>query len=326
MAPCGPTRVCCLCLVQYKHSVSNLSPAALVAFVRTVELGSFAAAARSLDVSAPAIGQQVARLERWYSTRLLERSTRRMSLTPEGRVLFERARALVGELDQLGALFEEQGQTLRGQVRVSAPIGIARRHVTPIVQRFLALHPGVTVSLDASDAVRELGGESFDVALRVLPPVDSSVIAVRIARLEAVTVAAPSYLARRGTPKHPRDLSAHDVVVYRNPGSGRLAPLWFRLGGRTVASTLAGRFSLNDVDVACAAVELGMGIGQPPGPYVAEAIEAGRLVPLLVSHRATPWTLYLCHAGGRTLPRRVRAFVELAREELRRQRWTLNDG
>lgn len=280
-----------------------------------MELGSFRRAAQQLGVSAAAVGQQIRRLEELFGARLLHRTTRRMSITAEGRVLFDRARPLVVELSELGRLFDERDGAVRGHLRVSAPTGIARQHVAPLVARFLRAHPDVTVSLDASDELREVGGDA-DVAFRVLRPSDSTVVAARLSRLEAVTVASPEYLRRRGTPKRPRDLGAHDVVAYRHPSTGRIAPLSFRTAGREASHAPVGRLIVTDVEAACAAAEAGAGIAQPPSAYVLDALAAGRLVSVLDAHRASPWTLYVCHAGGRAIPRRVRAFVDLARSEL----------
>jgi len=155
---------------------------------------------------------------------------------------------------------------------------------------------------------------------RVLRPTDSAVVAVRLGRLEATTVASPAYLRAHGAPTHPRDLVRHDLVVYRHPQSDRVAPFHFRIGGRDVAVSHASRLVVNDVDTGCRAAEAGAGIAQPPSAYVVDALQAGRLTAILDPFRAFPWTLYLCHAGARDLPRRVRAFVDHARSTFPRDR------
>lgn len=287
----------------------SVSPGALLAFARAADLGSFAAAARQLDMSPAAVGQAVQRLERAFGVKLLNRTTRRMNLTPDGRLLRERCSGLLAELDAVARAFDESRGLVAGPLRVSAPAGLARRYVLPLVARFVAEHPGVEVSLDCSDAVRDFADDPVDVAFRILRPTDSSVIARRLARLDAVTVASPEYLRRHGTPAHPREIADRPCVLYRHPATGVLAPLVFRVRGREVAFTPPAVLTLNDVDTACEAVALGLGVGQPPAHYVAPLLASGRVVQILSRFVTAPWTLYLCYASARHVPQRVRAFV-----------------
>jgi LysR family transcriptional regulator, regulator for bpeEF and oprC len=295
----------------------------LLAFLRAAEQGSFAAAARHLDVSAAAVGQAVQRLERHYGVRLLNRTTRRMSLTGDGRVLAERCRGLLAELEEIGRAFDERRRVVSGPLRVTSPAGFGRRHVVPLLARFKARHPAVQLELDLSDAVRDFAASPIDVAFRILRPIDGSVVARPLSRLQAVTVASPDYLERRGAPRSPSDLSRHDCLAYRHPATGNRVPMVFRMGGRDVPVPTPASMVLNDVDAGCEAAALGLGIAQPPSDYVAPYIAAGRLVPVLARFRATPWTLYLCYPGARQLPFRVRAFIDFARAELGRDRFSL---
>jgi DNA-binding transcriptional LysR family regulator len=299
------------------------SPAALIAFVRSAEFGSFAAAARHLDVSAAAVGQTVRRLEEAFGVKLFSRTTRKTTLTPEGRRLFERSRALIGELDEIARVFEESRGVVAGPLRISAPLGFGRRHVMPLVARFITTHPAVEVTLDTSDTVRDFADDQVDVAFRILRPVDSAVVARRIARLHAVTLASPEYLRRHGAPRHPRELAGHACVVYRHPATGVLAPLSFRVRGRDLTVTPRASVVVNDVDTACVAAVLGLGLVQPPSDYAAPYVREGKLRSVLDRFRTAPFTLYLCYAGARRLPLRVRTFVEFARNELAKERFTL---
>lgn len=298
-------------------------PSALAAFARTAELGSFAAAARHLDLSAAAVGQAVSRLEEAFGVTLFNRTTRRMSLTADGRLLLARSRDLLDGLQELAHLFDEARGVVAGPLRISAPLGLGRRRVVALIAEFVAAHPAVDVTLDCSDAVRDFAGDPVDVAFRILRPSDSTVVARRLSRLSAITVAAPDYLARRGTPRRPAELARHDCIAYRHPATGALEPMTFRSGGRDETLTPRARFVVNDVEAACEAAALGLGVAQPPSDYVAPYLRARRLVRLLARQTATPWTLWLCHAGGRRLPHRVRAFVELARARLGRDRLLL---
>jgi LysR family transcriptional regulator, regulator for bpeEF and oprC len=299
------------------------TPAALSAFVKAAQLGSFAAAGRHLQMSPAAVGQAVARLEAGFGVKLLNRTTRRMSLTADGRLLLERGTQLVGELDELARLFDARRGVVAGPLRVSAPLGLARRHVMPLLARFVERHPGVEASLDCSDAVRDFVDDPIDVGFRILRPTDSTLIARRIARMPALTLASSDYLRRNGTPRHPDELGrAHRVVAYRHPGSGALAPLRFRVRGRDVTLAPPPALVVNDVETGCEAAALGLGVVQPPAYYVTDALASGALVPILERHAPAPWTLFICYPGARHLPHRVRAFVDFARAELGRERWT----
>jgi DNA-binding transcriptional LysR family regulator len=299
------------------------SPQALLAFVRAAELGSFAAAAQHLDMSSAAVGQAVQRLERHYGVRLLHRTTRRMTLTHDGRALATRCRSLLDELDEIGRAFDESRRQVAGPLRISAPVGFGRRHVLPLVAQFMAAHPQAQVTLDLTDAMRDFSREPVDVAFRVLRPTDSSIIARPISRLQAVTVASREYLRRHGTPAHPRDIEEHACLAYRHPTTGNLAPFVFRVGGRDVAWAPRPAMIVNDVEAGCEAAALGLGIAQPPSDYAAPFLLARRLVPILSRFRATPWTLYVCYPDAKHVPFRVRAFVEFARLQLGRDRFAL---
>jgi DNA-binding transcriptional LysR family regulator len=311
--------------IDSKEILLNRAPSsgALVAFVRAAELGSFAAAARHLDMTAAAVGQAVARLEESFGVELISRTTRRMSLTADGRLLYARSRSLIGELDELGRVFDERRGTIAGPLRVSAPLGFGRRHVVGLLARFMARHPGIVATLDCSDTVRNLADDGVDVAFRIWRPTDSSIVARRISRLQAITVASPDYLRRHGTPASPRQLEGHACIAYRHPATGALEPMTFRVGGRDETLAPPARFVVNDVEAACEAAALGLGLAQPPSDYVAPFLAAKRLVRVLADHTAAPWTLYLCYRSKR-LPRRVRAFVELARAELGSDRFVLS--
>ncbi len=263
-------------------------------------------------MSPAAVGQAVARLETGFGVKLLQRTTRKMSLTAEGKLLLERSRAVVSELDEIEHVFDESRGAVSGTLRISAPAGLARRYVLPLVAKFREDHPAVEISIDCSDAVRDFAGDPVDVAFRILRPSDSSVIARRLSRLHAVTVASPDYLRRHGTPKHPRDLERHACIAYRHPTTGVVAPLIFRVGGREVAIAPKPVLTMNDIDAACTGAVLGVGIGQPPAYYVASYLASGRLVHVLQRYDTTPWTLYLCYPSSKHLPQRVRAFVDFA--------------
>ncbi|WKA26788.1 LysR family transcriptional regulator [Bradyrhizobium roseum] len=290
---------------------------ALLAFARTVEHGSFAAAARTMNQSPAALGQNVARLEDFLGVRLLNRTTRTMSLTPEGRMLIERARGPLNEIEEISRIFEERRGKVSGPLRVSAPVGVARHQLVPLIARFAALHPAVHIELDASDEVRDFAEGAIDVSLRILRPQDSSVIARPITTLQALTLASPAYLKAAGVPAEPRDLIQHRCIGYRYSGTGRIADLHFRAGGKDVTMAFQPTLIVNDVEAACELAASGLGIVQPPSNYAAHYLKSQQLVQVLSRFAATPWRVYLCYPNRSKLPLRVRAFIEFARDHLK---------
>lgn len=291
---------------------------ALLAFAETVERGGFAAASNVLKISPAAVGQSVKRLENHFGVKLLNRTTRRMSLTPDGRRLMDRSKGLLADLEEIDRLFEESRGIATGPLRVSAPLGVTRRQLMPLLAAFSAAHPGVVLEVDATDQLRDFASGAIDVGFRVLRPQDSSIIARPIADLQALTLASRAYLERHGTPRHPRDLQHHRCIAYRFLGTGRLADHHFRIGGRSVATPFDHALVVNDIEVGCEAAALGLGIIQPPSNYARHYVDDGRLVPLLSRYVATPWTLYLCYPDRKNLPLRVRAFIDFAMGHLRK--------
>ncbi len=290
---------------------------ALLAFARVVEHGSFAAAARTMNLSPAAIGQSVARLEDFLGVRLLNRTTRTMSLTPEGRMLIERARGPLSEIDEISRIFEERRGTVSGPLRISAPVGVARHQLVPLIANFSALHPAVQVELDATDEVRDFAEGSIDVSIRIQRPSDSSIIARPIADLQALTLASPQYLKTAGVPTEPRELAQHRCIGYRYPSTGRIADLHFRAGGKDLTLPVQPWLVVNDVEAACELAASGLGIVQPPGNYAADHLANRRLSPILSRFVATPWRVYLCYPNRSKLPLRVRAFIDYARDHLK---------
>lgn len=296
----------------------TLGPAILT-FTKTVEHGGFAPAARALGLSPAAVGQSLRRLEDHFGVKLLNRTTRRMSLTPDGRRLIDRSGTLLAEIDEIGRIFEESRGIVSGPLRVSVPLGVARHQLMPLFADFALAHPAVHLEIDATDQIRDFAEGAIDVGFRILLPNDSTLIARPIAQIQAVTVASPVYLEKHGTPAHPRDLARHRCIGYRFPGSGRLAEQHFRIAGKTVSQHFTPSLTINDIEVGCEAAARGLGIVQPPSNYLGPYIGDGRLVPLLSKFTATPWTLYLCYPDRDKLPLRVRRFIDFALQRLKRE-------
>ena len=283
---------------------------AMRVFATVASSGGFAAAARLLGSSPPAVTRAIAALEKRLGTRLLHRTTRVVRLTDAGEHFLADCRRLLAEVDDAEAAAAGVHGDLRGSIAVTAPTMFGRLHVAPLVLDFLARHPGVEVRTLFVDRVVNLVPEGVDVAVRIGRLPDSSLTAVRVGTVRRVVCAAPSYLAARGTPSDPTDLVSHDVVSL-----SRLTPSteWTFTGaaGRTSVA-VAPRFTTNLPDVAIDAVRAGHGLATLLSYMVAADLESGRLVAVLRAWEPPPLPIHVVHGAGRRTSARVRAFVDHA--------------
>jgi DNA-binding transcriptional LysR family regulator len=282
----------------------------LAVFVAIIDAGSLAAAARRLRRSPPAVSRALAGLEERLGTRLVERTTRSLAPTEAGRVLADRARGLLADFEEAMQAGAEQGSSLGGTLRISAPQVFGRMHVMPLVSSFVDAHPELRAELVLSDRYLDLLEEGLDVALRIGQLADSGLVARRVGQVRRVVVAAPSYLAERGAPHDPRDLASHGIVFT----SGRGTPVeWrFRQRGREQSVRLAPRLIVNQVDAALSAARDGRGIASALSYQVAADLAAGRLVRLLKEFEGPPLPVQLVVSSARHMPARVRAFLDHA--------------
>ncbi|MFZ4757813.1 MAG: LysR family transcriptional regulator [Burkholderiaceae bacterium] len=292
----------------------------IASFVAVARTGSFTAAARSEGISAVAVGKNVSTLERHLGVRLVQRSTRRIALTPEGAAFHLRCAGPLRELEAAQSQAQESAQVLSGLLKVTCVSPIATGFLLPLLRDFRALHPGVRVTLNLDDAVNDLIEQGYDVAVRVGPLPDSSLVVRPIAALPFVLCASPGYLASHGAPATLDALAEHDCVRIHRPG--RQAPFpWFVAGlDRAVAQRLVGGVAVSDLEGSLAAAEHGLGIACLPLVLALEAIRAGRLHVLLPAHVDASLSLCLHYPSRRNLPARTRAFVDFVFERLRGQR------
>ena len=284
----------------------------LTVLVAVLEAGSLAAASRRLRRSPPSVTRALAALEDRVGARLVERTTRRLTATEAGRTLAGQARAvLAGYAD---AVRDANEAPLRGTVRVTAPVVFGRRHVTPQAIAFLDAHPAVAVDLVLADRNLDLIEEGLDVAVRIGPLADSSLVARRVGEVRRVLVASPAYLATRGTPRTPGDLARHDAIF----SSGRPMPVeWrFKEGARGRVVRLAPRLLVNEVEAALVGARLGRGIAMALSYQVADDLAAGLLLRLLPDYEPPPLPVQLVIPGGRHMAPRVRAFLDHATRHL----------
>lgn len=287
---------------------------AMEVFVRIAEAGSLTAAADALGLSPPAVVRTLAALERELGVRLLNRTTRRSSLSDEGREYYERCRRVLADVEAAEASLQSRRTEPRGRLRITAPVMFGRLRVAPVVTEFLARHAGVEVDLLLLDRVVDLVEDGIDVAFRIAHLPDSSLVAVSVGQTRRVVCASPDYLRRAGTPKTPAELSAHRCIVF-----GGLTPgnEWSFAGKPSARLPVHPVLRTNQGDVAIAAVEQGLGCGQFLGYQVEPSIAAKRLKRILVPYEAPPVPIQAVYPHARHLSANVRAFVDLAQARLR---------
>lgn len=284
---------------------------AMRAFVRVVEAGTFSRAADLLDMPKPTVTKQIQQLEAHLRAKLLNRTTRRVTVTMDGAAYYERALRLLGELDELDASMTLAQARPSGRLRVDCSSALAISVIIPALHEFHARYPDIQLDLGLSDRAADLIGENLDCAVRAGEIADQGLIARRIGDMQLITCASPDYLERFGTPRHPRDLEdGHRVVAYRPALGGRILPLIYQ--NRTEMIEIAGRYiiSLNDGTGYLAAGLAGHGIMQLPSFMAREPIAEGRLVPLLLDWCTAPKPLHIVYPPNRHLSNKVRVFVD----------------
>ena len=287
-------------------------------FLRAIETGSFSAAGRMLRLSPSVVSYRIQLLEDTLGARLLTRTTRNMRLTEAGEVFLEHCREIVEAVERAEAsVAESGGVATRGVLRITAPLGLGRSVVAPMVTRYRAAQPQTEVRLRLSDHILDIVREGVDLAIRLARMEDSSFTLRKIADVERVLCAAPAYLARRGSPKAPRELSEHDCLLLRFPGSQQYR--WtLEFQGESVSAPIQGPVDADDGEVLTQWALDGLGIVLKPLYEVAPYLADGRLVEVLPEARPQAVTLGVLYPTRRMLPPRVKTFIEMAVEELRR--------
>ncbi|QXI26014.1 LysR family transcriptional regulator [Pseudomonas vanderleydeniana] len=284
-------------------------------FCQVMDSGSFTSAADQLGLSKQFVSRRLMQLEERLGVRLLNRSTRRLDVTPLGQSYYESALRLLAEVEQVEQGIAGQTAEPRGTIRLSAPLSFALAHLGCLLPPFLQRYGEVSVEVDLSDRPVDLLGEGYDLALRIGTLEDSTLIARRIASIDRVYCASPEYLAERGTPHKPDDLHFHDCLPY---GHGRQVQWRFTGPGKPVVVNVTGRMRVNNGDLLRDAAIAGMGITYLPLFIVGSALEEGRLVPVLNDLRPEPLVLSAVYPQHRQASRPVQAFIEFLRERLDR--------
>lgn len=287
---------------------------AIRVFARVVESGSFTKAADSLRMPKATVTKLVQSLEAHLRVKLLQRTTRRVTVTSDGAAYYERTARLLGELEDIEASLAHAQANPRGRLRVDVGASLARVLIIPALPAFLARYPEIQVDLGVSDRRVDLIGENVDCVIRGGPLGDSSLIARRVSGLTWCTVAAPEYLARHGTPQHPRDIEdGHVVVSYFSSQSGRVLPFSFRdRSGREPDYEIEGRrvVGVNDSNAHVAAALAGLGIIQTPCFSVRAHIQRGELVQILDAWDRDPLAIHVLYPPNRHLSIKLRVFLD----------------
>ena len=285
-------------------------------FAQVVEARSFVAAADKLGMSKSLVSRHVSALEASLAVKLLNRSTRRLSLTEAGALFYEHCARIVQEAELAERHLSETQAEPAGLVKVTATPAFAVRHVLPALSDFYRQHPKIRVQLSCNNRLIELGEAGFDLGIRVSSNPEPDLVARKLASNRAVLCATPAYLKKHGTPRQIEDLRKHECVLF-----APLTPrgVWtFRRDKNKVSVPVTGSFETDDMDAVCAAVIAGMGIGILPVYMVNDALQQGQLVPLLRTYQVVPESaIYLVYLPNRTMSSRVRALVDFFVERFR---------
>ncbi len=289
-------------------------------FVRVVEAGTFTRAADSLNLPKATVTKHVQALEERLRVKLLNRTTRRVTVTPDGAAYYDRTVRLLTDLDDIEASMTNARANPRGRLRIDVGTSVAQLLIIPHLAEFHARYPDIQVDLGVSDRTVDLIGDNVDCVIRGGELSDQSLVARRIGNLEFVTVAAPDYLRRKGTPTHPLEIEEkHASVIYFSPQSGRHYPLEFRRGDESIDITGPYQLSVNESNAYVTSIVAGLGIGQITSWQAQRHFDSGALVRLLPDWTQPLLPVYVVYPPNRHLSAKVRAFVDWAAELFQRE-------
>lgn len=277
-------------------------------FVAVVDAGSFVKAADALEVSKAAVSRYVAELESRLGVRLLHRTTRKLSLTPEGEVFNARCRELLGGLDEAESEVSSHSGEAGGLLRINAPFSFGLLHLAPLWPAFMAQHPKVTLDVTLADRVVDLVEEGFDMAVRIGRLPASSLVSRPLTSTRLVLCASPDYLRQRGTPSHPSELASHDVLTYSLFSMGEQWEFTGPEGATSVKVT--PRLRTNSGDTCRAAALRHLGIVLQPSFLVGADLQAGRLVEVMPAWRSIELGVYAVYPSRKFVSPKVRVMIE----------------
>jgi len=298
---------------------------AITAFVKVVEAGSFAGAAERLAVSVSSVSRLVADLEARLGTRLLNRTTRRLSLTEAGRTFHEHGVQLLADLDEAEASASAEAIVPRGTLRVTCGTSFGNAHLASAVAAFMARYPQVRFDVELADRMSDLVDEGFDAAVRIGGSPVSNLVARRIGTTALVCCAAPSYLALHGTPRVPADLAQHQCLLYQYAAQ-RDVWAFADAQGEVTRVRVSGPLVANNGSFLAALARDGAGIACEPDFVVGADVRAGRLVPVLHPFRPASAPIHVVYPSRRHLSAKVRVFAQFLAERFAVAEWTLDSA
>lgn len=280
-----------------------------------VDAGSLSAAGRRLRMPLATVSRKISALEKHLGTRLLNRSTRRLSLTDSGRSFVAACRRILDDIAEVERSASGEYSAPKGELSLSAPVVFGRLHVLPIAADFLRMHPEINIRLALTDRVVDLQEDRVDVALRIGELPDSRMVATKVGSVRRVVCGSPAYFSRHGTPRRPRDLADHDCITFSGLTSSD--PWRFKTGKSNMPVAIRSRLVVNTAEAAIDAAISGIGVTRVLSYQVANAVRAGKLAVVLRGFESAPAPVSLVHAGQPLLPLKLRAFLDHARPLLR---------
>jgi DNA-binding transcriptional LysR family regulator len=285
---------------------------AMQVFVAVADLQGFAPAARKLGMSPSGVTRLIAALEDRLGARLLQRTTRSVTLTDVGARYLERARRILADVEEAEGSAQVERTRPSGRLVVSAPVGFGRLHVSPVMSAYLTRFPEVSGELRLSDRMINLVEDGVDLAIRIGHLADSSLVARHVGEMRRIVVASSAYLERRGEPKTPNAIASHETIQF---GAMTASPEWrFVEAGREIRVACTPRFATNSADAAIQYAEHGGGLTRVLAYQAAEAIKAGRLKVVLAKFEQPPLPIHIVYPTSRLLSAKVRAFIDVVTE------------
>ena len=280
----------------------------LEAFVAVVDFHGFGNAGEKLGIAKSMVSRRVSELERRLGVQLLQRTTRRQSLTEVGREFHQRALQILADLNEAEQVVADTQCRVAGKIRLALPLGLGTSQLAEPISQFMEENPEIEIEIDLNDRQIDLIEENIDLAIRVGDLEDSSLIARKLASVHFAICASPAYLARFGEPQHPTELSAHEVLVYSNVAVGRQ---WFyQQDGKRVSPRMKYRLSANNGEFLAAVAKRGQGIVSGPLALLQDLIECGDLVQILTGFSRQVTGMYAVYPPGRLVSQRVRVFSD----------------
>jgi len=289
-------------------------------FAKVAETGSFARAAADLNLSQPTVSKAITRLEGRLRTTLFHRTSRKMSLTASGQASLERAARILSEGEAVEAEVTEQSKTLRGNIRIAAPMSFGVLHLGPALPLFMQQHPDVTLDVHFSDEVIDVVDQGYDLALRISNLPDSSLLARRLCSVRILLVGAPSYFEQHGHPQHPRDLAEHRALRYANTRAGEAWRFRHKKKGE-FAQVVPSSLKVNNAEGLVPALRAGLGLALQPEFLAWDDLQSGLIQTTMSDWQVQSIALHIVSPPGRAKPARVQALIEFLARHFAEAPW-----